>query len=107
MLGSGFKIIVKFNTELSHGHVEALSMTIHRKLETSPSSEEIWKRHTSEQLAKYLGKERKGAEVENLIAVIVNKLKNLELLMIISSVGAPVVIIVSGVWKGRVGYGRT
>ena len=41
---------------------------------------------------KYLGKERKGAEVENLIAVIVNKLKNLEFLMIISTVGALVVI---------------
>ena len=84
------KTIVKFNTELSHGHVEALSMTVlhlHRKLETSSSSEEIWKKHTSEQLAKYLGKERKGAEVENLIAVIINKLKNLELLMIISTVG--------------------
>ena len=89
------KTIVKFNTELSHGHVEALSMTVlHRKLETSLSSEEIWKKHTSEQLAKYLGKERKGAEVENFIAVIVNKLKNLEFLMIISTVGAPVVITV-------------
>ena len=54
-----------------------------------------YERNTSSgQLAKYLGKERKGAEVENLIAVIVNKLKNLELLMIISTVGALVVITV-------------
>ena len=89
-------MIVKFNTELSHGHVEALSMTIlHRKLETSPSSEEIWKKHFLRAIGwKYLRKERKGAEVENLIAVIINKLKNLELLMIISTVGAPVVITV-------------
>ena len=55
-----------------------------------------YERNTSSgQLAeKYLGKERKGAEVENLIAVIVNKLKNLEFFMIIGIVGAPEVITV-------------